>query len=247
MAQSRWALVVVILAVLALVAVVIVPKHVGTVVDKVADAIGRATMSIFKIHSTTVTIYAGAIRELKKTPKLVVCTAVIDAEVNMTNVKEILVAGFPIPLGTTTVRVKASDNKVQFFIPLASLQEGEAGARFKEEWRLGKLHKITVTLPGPRLDGEMVEVQSDPAKIDVEINAGGVRLKSCSGAVLRDEAMRDLRGAVIVQGRHQILTESVRNKGQEVATETLGKLLKPALDAANGDYKDVIIEVQFDK
>ena len=180
----------------------------------------------FKRNVSISTVLTGSIRELRRTAKLVVCTATVDAEVMKSSSKTATIWGKTFDLGTTEVRLVARENKLQFYVPLARLDEGEARACFSYDHNS---QTLIAALPAPRVDEEVVEVQSDPAKIEYWTKVGWARLDRRSGKFLREEARKDLRPAVINQGKQEILTDAVKQKSQEVVAAILEKHLRPYL------------------
>jgi hypothetical protein len=107
------------------------------------------------------------------------------------------------------------------------------------DFRYDEVHKrLTVRLPAPKLDEEVVEVQSDPGKIEFRTDVGWARLNSRSGQFLREQAQRELRHAIIREGQNPLYIEKAKGN----ARESLKKLLEPM---AGQLKEDVELEVQF--
>jgi len=172
-------------------------------------------------------VLSNTIGELHSHPKLVVLTTQINAEVN----KASTTTWAGLNFGTTEVSVRAYGNRVQYYVPLDTL--GTSNFVFDAPNK-----KLIVSVPAPRLDEELVDVQSNPALIDVETHNGWAKLDRYSGAPLREDARRDLRPAVIAAGRQALLQQKARQSGEKVLRE----LLQPLADALN---PDVTLDIEF--
>ncbi|MGZ8899334.1 MAG: DUF4230 domain-containing protein, partial [Limisphaerales bacterium] len=156
---------------------------------RVAESIARATQPQVTVN----TIIQTSLERLRKESKLVVYTA--DVAVMITKVSDKKVLYGKLDLGTTVVRVRAAGNKAQIIIPLSDVAESDI--RFIESE-----NKFIVTLPPPRVDESLVEVQTDPTFYEVQTDLGWARLDKFSGEFLREEAKRELRGSVIAEASH---------------------------------------------
>src|SRR5687767_9534518 len=119
----------------------------------VAESITKALQPQISIN----TVIQTSLERLRDESKLVVFTA--DVAVMITKFSDKKVYG--IDFGTTTVRLRASGNKAQLVIPLNELSEGDF--QFDE----GE-NKLTITLPPPRVDETLVEVQTDPNFYEIQ-------------------------------------------------------------------------------
>lgn len=190
---------------------------------RVAERVAGAFKPSVQVH----TVIHGAIGELKKNPKLVVLTAKIPVEVTKSSSTH---WGY-VYWGTTTVTIRAQDNQIQYVIPLHDVNTSD--------FVYDEAHKrLTVHVPAPRIDEDMVSVQSDPSKIDVKTDLGWAKFDKWSGEPLRDEAKRDLRTAVLSQGRNEAM-EALAEKN---AREHLKQLLAPVAGALQND---VTLEIAF--
>jgi len=159
--------------------------------------------------------------------KLVVLSTHINVDLTKSNEKVI----WGVPLGTTTVKVRALDNVVQYYVPLTNIS--------KADFKYDDVHKrLTVRVPAPCVDQDLVEVQSDPAKIEFRTDLGWARLDSRSGQFLRDQAQKELRPAIVREGNSSLYTD----KAKMNARESLKKLLEPM---ATKLKEDVELEVEF--
>lgn len=159
--------------------------------------------------------------------KLVVLSTQINVDLTKSNEKVI----WGMPLGTTTVTVRALDNRVQYYVPLTNIS--------KDDFRYDDVHKrLTLRVPAPRIDEDLVEVQSDPSKIEFRTDVGWARLNSRSGQFLRDQAQRELRPAIVREGNNSLYLD----KAKANARESLKKLLEPLGTKLK---EDVEVEVEF--
>lgn len=181
---------------------------------RMAETIARATQPQVTIN----TIIQTSLERLRDESKLVVYTA--DVAVMVTKVSDKKVLSGKLDLGTTTVRLRAAGNKAQIIIPLKGLQEDDI--RFDEA-----RNQFLVTLPTPRVDETLVEVQTDPTYYELETEVGWARLDKFSGEALREDAKRELRGAVIAEASHPRIIESAKASGREQIAALLEAVVKP--------------------
>lgn len=166
----------------------------------------------FRPEVNSTTVIRTAIGKISHTPKLVVLTATIDAEVEKSSATN---WGY-VYWGMTQVRLRAHGNRVQYYIPVEGIKETD----FTYD---ASSRTLSLMLPPPRLDEEMVDVQSDPRQIEVETGNGWAKFDRWSGEPLRAEARQDLRKAVLSVGNHELL----QAKAQANAQAEMRKLLSP--------------------
>jgi hypothetical protein len=181
---------------------------------RMVSGLAAAFRPTVNVQTTIVT----AIGALKSNPKLVVLTADVTAEVH----KASSTSWGLVYLGTTSVDIRTEGNQVQYYVPLDTL--GSSDFEYDPEHK-----RLTVTVPAPLLDQDMVSVQSDPQRIDVQTSVGWAKLDRWSGAPLRDAAMKDLRRAVILAGNHPLLRTQARVNAQEQIKEKIAGPLTSAL------------------
>jgi hypothetical protein len=167
---------------------------------------------------TVNTVIQTSLERLRKESKLVVYTA--DVAVMVTKVSDKKVLYGKLDLGTTVVRVRAAGNKAQIVLPLNELKEEDI--QFNE-----RDNKFIVTLPEPRVDETLVEVQTDPTYYEVQTELGWARLDKFSGEFLREEAKRELRGAVVAEASHPRIIEAAKESGREQISGLLKAVVKP--------------------
>lgn len=189
----------------------------------IAGGLAQAFQPQVNVNSVVYTTLSNMVNQ----SKLVVLTTQIN--VDMTKADEKVVWG--IPLGTTKVMLRALDNRVQYYVPLTNIT--------KKDFRYDDVHKrLTVSVPAPVLDRDLIEVQSDPGKIEFRTDVGWARFNSRSGQFLRDQAQRDLRPALIREGRNPLYIDKAKTN----ARESLKKLLEPI---AAHLKEEVELEVEF--
>jgi hypothetical protein len=193
-----------------------------------AADVATGIAAAFKPTVNSQTIILSSLARLTNQSKLVVLSATLDVEVVKSSEKKYL----GIDLGTTVVRLKARSNRAQYFVPLRGVSE--KNFNYDSEAR-----KLEFTVPPPRLDESVVEVQSDPDRIDVEVKTGWARLREFSGAYLLDEAKRDLREAVLQSARSELYAE----KARESARNRLRELLSPLIEALQ---PGTALEIRFE-
>jgi hypothetical protein len=181
---------------------------------RLAESVARAAQSQVIIN----TVIQTSLERLRDESKLVVHTAEIAVMITKFSEKKVLYG--KIDLGTTTVRLRASGNKAQLVIPLKDLSEGDF--QFNEAE-----NKLTITLPSPRVDETLVEVQTDPAFYEIETNLGWARLDGFSGDFLREQARRELRPAVLIEAGNAHNIKLAELSGREKVTALMEAVIKP--------------------
>ena len=181
---------------------------------RMAETIANATRPQVNVS----TVIQTSLERLREESKLVVYTA--DVSVMVTKISDKKVLGGKVDLGTTTVRVRAAGNKAQIVIPLKDLEEKDI------EFNQSK-NQFVVTLPAPRVDETLVEVQTNPTFYEVETDVGWARLDKFSGETLREEAKRELRGAVIEEASHPRIIDAAKQSGREQIAALLEAVIKP--------------------
>jgi hypothetical protein len=169
---------------------------------KVFEKIGGGLRPV----DTVRTSISSQFTRIDKTPKLIVLTDTITVEVTRSNERRILWG--KLNLGTTETRLRAPDNKVQFFVPLVALNADDFTYDAARK-------RIVIRVPAPMLDREIVEVQSDPSKLEVETKAGWARLKALSGKAMEAEAKKDLRDVVLESADNLEMHKKARASAEE--------------------------------
>ena len=182
----------------------------------------------FQPQSKFSTVLTGAIGRLNNNPKLVVLTADITATVIQEHAT--LFAGYTV--GSATVEVSAPA-KIQYYVPVNLLSKKDFS--FDAELKI-----LTVTVPRPVLDTDVVAIDSDPDKLSVRTQFGLSPLSVFKGPGARIAALRHLKEAAIHQGEHELL----RDKADKNAKEIVVKQLQPVAELLNDGVK---LEVEFQK
>lgn len=196
-----------------------------------SDVFGRGVDTVNAAVTPTVTVrqaIRSAIGDVQGQARLVVMTADVHVDIERSSEKRVL--WDYLQLGTTSVRVRVPDNRVQYVIPLEHFGEDDV----LYDAAAGTL---TVRVPSPVIDEQVVDVQSDRTLWLEETAVGWGRFESYSGEHLRDQVYQSLRDEVIEEGRHPLLLE----KAKAHAEQAVRSLFQPHLKAAT----DVPIAVEF--
>ena len=191
----------------------------------------------------TQTAIVTAVGELRRAPALRVATRKGAVEVVASTPTEISVRPWILPigeptkieLGRTTAQILVSDNTVQYIVPFDGFAPGEE-PDVREE-KDGDGRRFVIVLPPPQVDETLVEVQSDPAKRQEDVNRDWLD-HIVGDDTARDRAMASVRRAVIEAGRSETAMFEVREKARGTVAEMIRALLPP-------EYKDCAIEVRW--
>lgn len=169
------------------------------------------------------TAISTSIDKMKRTGKLVVLQSELSAEVTKESSKVVEVLGHPLDLGTTTVQLRCSGNKIQYFVPLERITSDTFSYNAASK-------RLVVTVPAPILDTGIVEIQSDPTKIEIQTRVGWGRLDSKSGQALRKLAQMELRSAIIAEGRSSVHLDAAKQEAQHQLQKILAPLASQLCD-----------------
>lgn len=174
--------------------------------------IDKTTKSLAPSYSNT-TLIQTSVSRLQKEAKLVVLSADVTVEVTRTSSK---ILWDLFDFGDTVATVRSRGNKAQYFVALDQIKESD--------FHLSNGNRVLkVTVPEPRVDESIVEVQTDPNQIEVKTEVGWGRLNKRSGEMARNEAKRSMRHAIISEAKTPIFMDQARNN----AREKVGALLTP--------------------
>jgi hypothetical protein len=176
--------------------------------------VGNVSKSLAPTYNTS-TVIQTSVTRLRQEAKLVVLSADVTVDVQRTNSKIVFDL---FDLGDTVVTVRAKGNRAQYFLPLDEIKESD----FKLS---NDNHSLTVTLPPPRVDESIVEVQSDPDQIEVKTDIGWGRMDKRSGELARAEAKRSLREAVVREAKTPVFVELARKNAREKVSALLTPLV----------------------
>jgi hypothetical protein len=177
--------------------------------------LNRATKSLMPSYSTT-TVIQTSMQKLRQEAKLVVLSADVTVEVTRTSSKILFDR---LDFGDTVTTVRTKGNRAQYSIDLNNIKESDF--RLKND---GKT--LIVTVPEPRVDESIVEVQSDPNQIEVQTKVGWLRTDKRSGEITRAEARKALRDAVISEAKSQMYVDLARKNAQDKVAGLLNPLVK---------------------
>ena len=195
-------------------------ESVEHLVDRLAD--------LLRPNVSAKTVIFNAVGEMTKRKKLVVLTTDVAADIHKENTKWWLGVNW----GTTTVDLKAP-GKVQYYVPLDGFAARDIAVAADGR-------SVVVRVAEPVLDREIVEVESDPAKIEVRTEAGWARLQAWSGKTLEDSAKAELRRHVLEAGDAPLVHREAETAAREAVTE----ILRPLAEALR---EGVEVKVEFVK
>ena len=173
------------------------------------------------------TAFIAALGELRKAPALRVATREIAVRVDASVPTEVTVRAWLVPIGPgwtlqtgrTKAEVYAPGNTVQYIVPLdpkSDIPVRFSGAGDDRAW--------TVTLPPPRVDETLVEVQSDPRKMRIAIDRDWVDHVVGDDAA-KNAALAAIRAAVVQQASSETALFEVREKARTVVADMIRALL----------------------
>ncbi len=223
-------------------------------------------------------LFVSALGRLTEAPALKVATREIAVRVDASTPTEATLRawlvpigpGWKIELGRTKVEIVAEGNRVQYVIPLEKDVESEErpsrtivdgdrvqitphnreGVKAELAWNLDDPKaEVVVTLPPPRVDETLVEVQSDPKRLRIQIDRDWAD-HVVGDDRARDEALAAIRAAVVREASSEIAMFEVREKARATVVEMLRALLPEDLrdrpirirwsDEADTDGKSVL-------
>jgi hypothetical protein len=175
----------------------------------------RATKSLMPSYSTT-TLIQTSVSRLRQEAKFVVLSADVTVEVTRTSSKILFER---LDFGDTVTTVRTKGNRAQYSVDLNGIKKRDF--RFSPD---GK--SLVVTVPEPRVDESIVEVQSDPNQIEVQTKVGWLRTDKRSGELTRAEAKKALRDAVVAEAKSQIYIDLARKNAREKISDLINPLVK---------------------
>jgi hypothetical protein len=175
----------------------------------------KATKS-FAPTITNTTLIHSSVTRLQQEAKFVVMTAQINVEVRRSSEK---VAFYNLlDFGDTVATVRTRNNKAQYYVDLSHMADSDFQLNANAK-------SLVVMIPDPRVDEEIVEVQTDPSQIEIETEVGWGRLSARSGQRVKDEAVAALRQAVIDEARAAIYVKLARDNAKEKIAGLLSPLV----------------------
>ncbi len=170
--------------------------------------------------------YLSALGELRKAPALRVATREINVRVDASTPTETTLRAWIVPIGPgwsvevgrTKVEIVATGNIAQYIVPLASESVAVASSVVVD----GEV--VTITLPPPRVDETLVEVQSDPKKLRIEVDRDWID-HVVGDDTARDEALSLIRAAVVREASSDLAMFEVRAKAKATVAEMIRALI----------------------
>lgn len=209
--KSSWPIAAVFIVLILTVGFLLFTQNISAIPGKVAGWIHWGP----DYHITRIT--STAIGEIKKESKLVVMSTQITVYEKITSEKRVLWG--KLNLGTTVVEMRVHGNKVQYVIATQAIRSDSFHWDAKE-------NELVIEVPSPILDEEIIEVQSDPKRIEVHKDIGWARLESYSGKTLENQIRSNLRTLVIQQGKSELLLDKARSHAEATIRETVTKILQ---------------------
>jgi hypothetical protein len=176
--------------------------------------IDSATKTLAPSYTSTTIIQTSATR-LRQEAKLVVLSADITVEVTQTSSK---IVWDLFDFGDTVSTVRSRGNRAQYFVGLEQIKEND----FK---LTNGGRELIVTVPQPRVDESIIEVQTNPDQIEVKTEVGWGRLNKRSGELTRAEARKSLRQAVISEAKSPRYAEEARDSARKKVAGLLNPLV----------------------
>lgn len=177
--------------------------------------LNRATKSLAPTYTTS-TLIQTSVQRLRQEAKFVVLSADVTVEVTRTSSKILFDR---LDFGDTVTTVRTRGNHAQYFVDLNGIKESDF--RFSDDNK-----RLTVTVPEPRVDESIVEVQSDPDQMEVQTKVGWLRTDKRSGEITRAEAKKALRDAVIREAKTPLYVDLARRNAQDKVAGLLNPLVK---------------------
>ncbi len=147
------------------------------------------------------------------TPKLVVMTQPVRVVIERTDELRWLYVYW----GTSSARLEIAGNRVQWFVDLSGI--GEQNIVVNEA-----AGNVTLYVPPPRLDREMVAVQTNPLYVRQETDRGWARLPA-SAQRLADDARRRIVPTILAAAD----TPDTRSEASRAAAAAVEQVVRPLL------------------
>lgn len=152
-----------------------------------------------------------------RTPKLVVMTEPVRVIVERTDELKWLYVYW----GTSSARLELAGNRVQWVVDLAAL--GDDSVTVDPDAKT-----VTVRVPPPRLDRDMVVVQTNPLYVREETERGWARLPA-SAQTLADDAKAQIVPAILAAADNADSHREARSAAADAVRALLEPLLSPYL------------------
>ena len=175
-------------------------------------------------------MFISALGKLTEAPALKVATREIAVRVDASRPTEATLRAWLVPIGPgwkievgrTKVEIVADGNRVQYIVPL---DDGDPNSTATLEGELDDPDaEVVVTLPPPRVDESLVEVQSDPKRLRIEIDRDWAD-HVVGDDRAREEALAAIRSAVVREASSEIAMFEVREKARATVVEMFRALL----------------------
>ena len=162
--------------------------------------------------------------------KPVVLTQYITVELSQNEVATLC----GITTGNADLRVTYKDNKVQYYVDLERLSDQDV--QYDMDSR-----SINIYIASPKIDEDMVEVQSDPDKINIKDKTSwityGIDLEK-----MKVDIQKRVRKEVLEAGSHDMYKASARRNAKEKLYELFNRVLKGYLEEKNLDLNIIVYD-----
>ena len=168
----------------------------------------------------TFTLYSVA-DSLQRQSKLVIQTALVTVDQSLEKENTLSLAGYAFDLGSSNLRMISLGNKVQYYVPLKEITETDI------QWDSEK-KTLTVKVPPPVADTEMVEIQTDPQQILFLGESSWFDWARGGGKTeLAQEAKDNLRNYVLQTARSRYYMSLAEENAQRELERLLVTILYP--------------------
>ena len=164
------------------------------------------------------------------TSKFVVLTQSVDVELSRNEVSTI--CGINVGEGDLIVTYK--DNKVQYYVDLERLSDQDI--QFDMDSKT-----VNIYIASPKLDEDMVEVQSNPENIIKKDNSSWLKI-GIDIDKMKDDIQAKVRREVLEAGSHDMYKASARRNAKEKLKELFNKILGKFLEEKHLDLNVIVYD-----
>lgn len=176
--------------------------------------------------------FLSALGELERAPALRVATREVNVRVDATVPTEATLRPWLVPVGPglrvevgrTQVEIVAEGNRVQYVIPLGGADGNGAPSIQRSFVGEGDDLTLVLTLPPPRIDQSIVDIQSDPKRLKLQVDRDWVD-HVVGDDQARDLALSRIREAVVRMASSESAMYEVREKSREVVAAMVRDLV----------------------
>lgn len=184
---------------------------------------------------TAISVFS-IVESLQRHSKLIVQTALITVDQTLEKENILSLGNYAFELGSSNLRMISMGNRVQYYIPMQGISDSDIN------W-ISDTRTITVKIPHPIVDTEMVDIQQDPRQIIFLGNESWIDWARNTGKnELAQKAKDNLRQYVLraAKTRYYIST------AEENALREVERLLHTLIYPIDPQIK-IIVEFKTDK